>query len=319
MSLLYLAIMDTRHSTLSPCPDPFERAPRACLGGDDASSEWLRLPPPSLQGALVALVGRDTSKLSLNSAQRLSHFPATPLVTISWFSHMDAGRVEPGRHGPGWQRFGAAVVISGTQSRPTVGWAPTTGRGCMACFNADAAQALFGLDLAAIQDRFVPVDQVISQSFAPLWDALLASKVADLPAVLERHLAPRWQALQGRASAQPSLRQLGRNWVERLAWQAQEWGRMHSPRHVERRIKSFSGRSMREWQSLVRTEELFFAARDRYETGQPFAWAELAQDAGFSDQAHMSRMAKRITGFSPSEFAQRFIDDESFWLYRLWV
>jgi AraC-like DNA-binding protein len=94
---------------------------------------------------------------------------------------------------------------------------------------------------------------------------------------------------------------------------------VHSARHVERRIKSFSGRSMREWQALVKTEGLFFAARDRYEAGQPFDWAALAQDEGFADQAHMSRAAKRLTGFSPSEFAQRFIEDESFWLYRLWV
>jgi hypothetical protein len=82
--------------SLALCPDPFERAPRACIGGD-ASSEWLRLAPPSLQGALVALVARDTGTLPLNSAQRLTHFPASPLVTISWFRDMDVGLVERGK------------------------------------------------------------------------------------------------------------------------------------------------------------------------------------------------------------------------------
>ncbi len=33
----------------------------------------------------------------------------------------------------------------------------------------------------------------------------------------------------------------------------------------------------------------------------------------------MSRVAKRVTGFSPTEIADRFAEDESFWLYRLWV
>ncbi len=192
-------------------------------------------------------------------------------------------------------------------------------RGYVACFNAEAAQALFGLDLAAIQDRFVPVDQVTGEEFAPLWAALLASDEADYLTVLEEHLAARWLALEGRIAAPSSLRRLGRHWVERLAWQAHKWRNSHSERHVERRIKSFSGRSMREWQSLVRTEGLFFAARDLHEAGQPFDWAAMAQDEGFSDQAHMSRMVKRITGFSPSEFSQRFVDDESFWMYRLWV
>lgn len=319
MRLLYLAFMISgQPDTLPLYPDPLERAPRAC-GGDGAPNAWLRLAPPALQGALVALVGRDTSNPPLSSAQRLSHFPASPMVTISWFQGLDVGLVGRGENGPCWQPFGARVVVSGTQSHPTVSWAPTTGCGYMACFAADAAQALFELDLAAIQDRFVPADQLLNGKWSPLWNALLTSDDADLLSVLESHLAGRWQALQGRASAQPSLRQLGRHWVERLAWQAQEWRRMHSPRHVERRIKSFSGRSLREWQALVRTESLFFAVRDRYETGQPFDWAMLAQDEGFADQAHMSRVAKRITGFSPSEFAQRFFEDESFWMYRLWV
>lgn len=319
LRLLYSAAMASEQlDTLPLCPDPLERAPRAC-GTDGTPNAWLRLAPPALQGALVALVARDTSKLPLISAQRLSHFPASPLVTISWFRSLDVGLVERGESGPCWRPFGAQVVISGSQSHPTVSWAPATGRGYMACFAADAAQALFELDLAAIQDRFVPVDQVLGDKWSTLWKALLASDDADVLSVLESHFAGRWQTLQGRASTQPSLRQLGRHWVERLAWQAQEWRRMHSPRHVERRIKSFSGRSLREWQALVRTEGLFFAARDRYESGQPFDWAALAQDEGFADQAHMSRVAKRITGFSPSEFAQRFIEDESFWMYRLWV
>ena len=295
-----------------PCPDPFERAPRACTG--DASTQWLRLAPASLQGALVALVARNTSGLALDSAQRLTHFPASPLVTISWFEGVDVGLVERA----GWQPFGARVVISGSASHPRVSWAPTTGRGYVACFNADAAQALFGVDLAAIQDRFVPVEKATGNQFAPLWAALVESDDASLLAVLEQHLAPRWHAIQGRDAA-PTLRELGRHWVERLAWQAHQWRSLHSARHVERRIKAFSGRSMREWQSMVRTEGLFFAARDLHEAGQPFDWAAMAQDEGFSDQAHMSRMVKRITGFSPSEFSQRFVEDESFWMYRLWV
>ena len=298
-------------NSVAACPDRFERAPRA----SDASAQWLHLAPPSLQGALVALVARDTRQFALNGAQRMSHFPASPLVTISWFRSAQVGLIEPA----GWQPFGTQVVISGGASHSATSWAPTTGCGYVACFNAGAAQALFGLDLAAIQDRFVPVELAVSRDFAPLWKALLASDDAGLLTVLESHLAERWQALQGRSSVPPSLRQLGRHWVERLAWQAHQWRNLHSARHVERRIKSFSGRSIREWQSLVRTEGLFFAARDLHEAGQPFDWAALAQEEGFSDQAHMSRMVKRITGFSPSEFTQRFIEDESFWMYRLWV
>jgi AraC-like DNA-binding protein len=277
------------------------------------------MAPASLQGALLALVTRDTGTLALDDAQRLTHFPASPFVTISWSRSADVGLVTQDPDGAHWSPFGAAVMVSGTHSHPSVSWAPTTGYGHVACFNADAAQALFGLDLAAVQDRFVPVDVAIGPAFAPLWDALLASSDAEVPAIFEHHLARRWQAVQGRDSDRPSLQQLGRHWVERLGWQASQWARVHSPRHVERRVKSLSGRSLREWQSIVRTEGLFFAARERHEAGLPFDWPTLALDEGFTDQAHMIRSVKRITGFSPTEFAQRFEQDESFWMYRLWV
>lgn len=302
------------------CPSPTARAPRATDNAGRAPHDCLYPAPPALQGVLAALVSRDTRHLPLDSAQRLSHFPASPLVTLSWYHELDAGLVCDSPGGPLWQPFGARVVLSGSQSRPATAWAPTTGRGYMACFPADVAQALFGIDLALVHDRFVPARQVLDAGWAPLFEALLqAPDDAATMALLEQQLAARWAAIHGDGSALASLRQIGRHWVERLALKAMAWQRDVSPRHVERKIKSYSGRSLREWQALVRTEGLFFAARDRYEAGAPFNWAELALEQGFADQAHMSRAARQITGFPPGEFAQRFIHDESFWIYRLWM
>jgi len=302
-----------------PCPDPLARAPRVPCSGQ-AGHDRLYLAPPALQGAVVAILCRDTRALDLTCAQRLSHVPASPLVCLSWFQGLDAGLVESASGGPLWRPFGASVMLSGSQSRPTVSWAPTTGRGGMVCFTADVARKLLGIDLAAVHDRFVAAHEVLGAAWWPFLEALRhAPDDAATLAVLEQQLATRWQSLQGRLSPTPSLRQIGRHWVERVAWQAHEWQRTHSPRQVERRIKSYSGRSLREWQSLVRTEGLFFAAREQFEAGQPFDWAGLAHDEGFADQAHLSRTTKRITGFSPGEFARRFAEDESFWLYRLWM
>ena len=283
-------------------------------------SSRLYLAPPSLQGAIVAILCRDTRGFALADAQRLTHFPASPMVSLSWFQGVDAGLVERAEGGPQWRPFGAAVVLSGSQSQPVVTWAPTAGRGGMICLTADIAQTLFGVDMTAAADRFVDAYAALGPTWRPLLDALLNTEDdAAALAVLEQHLAPRWHAIAGRGTVISTLRRAGRHWVERLAWQAHEWRRTHSPRQVERRIKTFSGRSLREWQSLVKTEGVYFAAMDRYLAGQPFDWAALAQEEGFADQAHLSRTVKRITGFSPSEFAERFADDESFWAYRLWV
>ena len=300
-------------------PDPLARAPRVD-SNIRGPHQQLYLAPPLLRGALVALISRDTRSVDLNSLQRLSHFPASPLITLSWFHGMEVGKVESRPGGATWHPFGARVVLSGSQSRPSVSWAPTTGRGYMACFPADAARSLFDIDLAAIQDRFVPAHQLTDDRWTPLWEALFAATDdATTLAALEEHLGKRWQALQEPISPFASLRQAGRHWVQRLAWRAHEWRHTHSPRQVERRIKSFSGRSLREWQSLTQTESLFFAARERYQHGGNLDWADLAAEQNFADQAHLSRATKRITGFPPGEFTRRFLEDESFWLYRLWV
>ncbi|WP_426394186.1 AraC family transcriptional regulator [Ralstonia sp. R-29] len=301
------------------CPDPLTRAPLATRDGCVPASR-LYLAPPALQGAIVAILCRDTRGFALTDAQRLTHFPASPMVSLSWYQGCNGGLVERTESGAQWRSFGAAAVLSGSQSQPTVSWAPTTGRGGMVCFTADVAQTLFGIDVAAAADRFVDADAALGTTWRPLLDALLDTQDdAAALAVLEQHLAPRWHAIAGQGAVMSTLRRAGRHWVERLAWQAHEWRRTHSPRQVERRIKSFSGRSLREWQALVKTEGAYFAAMDRHAAGLPFDWARLAQDEGFADQAHFSRTAKRITGFSPGEFAERFVEDEAFWAYRLWV
>jgi AraC-like DNA-binding protein len=306
-------------TTVTLCPDRLARAPRASIGASEPHSR-LYVQPPGLHGAVVALVCRDLRGFSLSDAQRLSHFPASPLVCLSWYQWLDAGQVEDTPEGARWFPYGTAVTLSGSQSRPVTSWCTGNGRGGMICFTADVAQALFGVDPAAIQDRFCDAFELLDDDWRPLLAALLDAQddTATL-AALSQHLAPRWAAVRRAGSPVASLREAGRRWVARLAWQAHEWRRTHSPRQVERRIKSFSGRSLREWQSLVKTEGAFFSARERFAVGEPVDWAALAQDEGFADQAHLSRAVRRTTGFSPSEFVRRFEEDESFWIYRLWV
>jgi AraC-like DNA-binding protein len=45
--------------------------------------------------------------------------------------------------------------------------------------------------------------------------------------------------------------------------------------------------------------------------------AELAAEAGFSDQSHMGRALKRATGFAPVQLNEKIATEEAFWCYRL--
>lgn len=304
---------------LPRCPDPLARAPRAFGEGADQHAR-LYLAPSALQGAIVAVICRDTSGVALDAWQLLSHFPASPLLCLSCFQDFAGGLVVRTSGGSCWRPFGGSVVLSGSQSRPVVSWAPGTGRNVMVCFTADVGRALFGIDPVFIQDRFVDASKVLDAVWQPFLNALLdAGDDAATLAVLERYLAAPWRAQQGRAKPLASLRRLGRHWVDRLAWQTHTWRRPQSTHQVERRIREFSGRSFREWQPLVKTEGMIGAAGDCSGLGETHVRASLGQAVGLHDQAHRGRAAKRITGFAPTEFARRYVEDESFWLYRLWV
>ena len=86
-----------------------------------------------------------------------------------------AGLVQACANGSMWRPFGTAVSLSGSQSQPITSWAPTTGFGGMVCFSADAAKALFDLDLAEVHDRFLCARDALGPQWQPLLDDLICT------------------------------------------------------------------------------------------------------------------------------------------------
>ncbi|MEQ5837927.1 hypothetical protein N0A02_00550 [Paraburkholderia acidicola] len=184
--------------------DPIARAPCALRRGQAPAQ-------PVLHGAIVAIICRDTHDLELNDAQRLFHFPASPLACLFWYRGCDVGLVEGSTHRPLWKPFDRAVTLCGSQSVPATSWAATSGRGCIVYFAADAAQALFDLDLSAVHDRPLRARELLRETWLPLIEALLrTNNDAATLATLEQHLAPRWQTLQHHRSTISSLRRSDR-------------------------------------------------------------------------------------------------------------
>lgn len=182
----------------------------------------------------------------------------------------------------------------------------------------DALHALTGLPVADLMDEFHDASAVLP----PDW-LVMCQKVQDAPddvqrmQVLEDFLDPLWQQCR---PSQTLARQRYSDWATHLALRAAVSAPGRSLRQLERRIKRWSGLPLRELRVMGRSEEAFFntAALATHNAG-PLDWAQIAADAGYSDQSHMIRNTRRITGFTPEALGKGIQQQESFWAYRLWM
>ena len=212
------------------------------------------------------------------------------------------------------------LSFGGPQTVPCVSVNPGPARAFMLGLLPQAFQALTGVDIAALVNRLVPVDVVLDEP----WQAMVRA-VRDAPddharvQVIEAFLEPRWRALRPLVVPRSQRYQ---HWVEGLALKAGTSGVGKSLRQAERRIKQWAGLPLRELRRFGRAEESFFIARAGQLSGSSARgpdWAAVAVDAGYSDQSHLCRETRRVTGLSPNELNRAIEEDESFWVYRIWA
>lgn len=106
------------------------------------------------------------------------------------------------------------------------------------------------------------------------------------------------------------------DWIRSLATRAAHSAAGKSTRQFQRHIKHWTGQSHRQLQLFARVEEAF-VRRIEHHRVSALDLAALACEAGFSDQSHMGREIRRITGLSPAHFDELMAHDEAFWFYRL--
>lgn len=294
--------------------------PQPTLASINRAPVQLWLPQPSLSQCVRAIVVRSTLGIGRHwpESWQYNHFPATPLCGISWFiaGHSDlldegcpAAPGSPGRRLP-------QASFSGPVTRPTVSRNSAEGHALMLMLMPDAAQALTGLNPAQWVNRLEPLETALGPGWQSLSDAVISAPDDDARVTLiEEFLAPRWQATRPSAAA-PGLLRL-QDWAHGLATRAASSGGGRSLRQMERRIKGWTGLPMRELRGLSRAEQAFFRVLAHGE--EPVRWSEVASDVGYSDQSHLCRETRRVTGFAPAELRSRIAEDESFWMYRIWT
>ncbi|WKB53902.1 helix-turn-helix domain-containing protein [Eleftheria terrae] len=297
------------------CPDM--PAPAAA----PAPIDRLWAPRLSLSACIRAIMARDTRGAALQPEQRLNYFPATPLCSIAWTLHGSTERVL----GPFPQREArlddprepvvARVVLTGPFNQPSVSWNPGPLHGMMLLLMPDALQSMTGLDPAIFVNRIVDANGVLPPDWCAMCEAVAtATDDATRVRLIEDFLEPRWQAVRPRHGLDGHRYQ---DWAQGLAMRAAQSAAGRSLRQVERRIKQWAGQPMRELQGIGRIERAFFEVMAA-EAEDRLHWAELAADCGYADQSHLSRVTRRMTGFSPEELRRRIHGEAAFWAYRLW-
>jgi AraC-like DNA-binding protein len=286
-------------------------------------SGTLWLPRASLSGCLRGAMVRNTVGADLSEAQRLNHFPATPLCCLSWWFTGCSHMLEPSAPGQMGQLadprrpLAGRWTLSGPFTRPATSWNPGPVHGMMVLFLPDALHALTGLEPARYTDQLVDAATVLSADWLALCEQVQnATDDAQRMDLLESFLAPRWQACR---PGLPLYTHRFTDWVTHLAQRAAVSGPGRSLRQLERRVKRWAGLPLRELRGFARSEQAFFdAVAAQVETGN-IRWVDVAADSGYADQSHLCRTTRRITGFSPEALSAGIEKEEAFWAYRLWM
>ncbi len=290
---------------------------RAAARRDLDESAYLLFPRASLAECLVIAIVRDTRGKDLSPETRFNYYPRSPYCSLTWFLEGAAHhvRTEADMANPQDGPQYIEAFVSGPTSTPTVTWNPGPVLAMTLGFYPDSWTALTGMKIDPLVDRNIPAKDVLNSELLDIVST--AHGKSDLREgfdTLETMLEPIWkqQRRLGNGIAPLWLR----GWAGALAIRAATSKAGKSTRQMQRRIRSWSGQSLRQLSGQARVEELFAKTREAGED-KPLDLAALAQDNGFSDQAHMGREVRRTTGFSPAKINELIATDERFWVYRL--
>jgi AraC-like DNA-binding protein len=258
-------------------------------------------------------IERDTRGTLLSEIDRFNYYPATPMASISWVFEGTLHMVKAYDRGspPVLGPVLPSLVFSGPQSRPFASWSPGTVHAMSVAFFPEAIGRLLGRSVEQYIDRTLPLEEVAPEPLLACCASLFGGHEAEPFPRLEGLLQPLWHSSQENYGGP-----LMTGWIRSLLGRAAFSQAGNSLRQLQRRVKSWTGQNHRQLQRYSRVEEAFTLSGKHRKDGT-IDLSGLAVDAGFSDQSHMGREVRRVTGLSPAHFDNQIASCEAFWFYRL--
>jgi AraC-like DNA-binding protein len=204
---------------------------------------------------------------------------------------------------------GPSVRVAGASASPTVLQLSGHMESLSVALHPGAAAAVLGLPAGELEGRALPLQTLWGAEAAPLIAQMSETKgdtarIALLAAELQRRLTNGTSVHQQRARHAAHLVSGTQGRMSlRQAADAVNVGE----RRLQQLFFEHVGVSFRAWARLSRLHTCLRLIRQR---PQP-AWADVAVDAGFYDQAHLANEFRTLCGLSPTLFLQRGIAQSS--------
>lgn len=276
-------------------------------------------PTPELAGCVFCILVRDTRGTDLPHNDRFNFFPASPTPSISWQLAGQCHLMDDAAH---WQAPWQAPLMprigfAGPQLGSSASWNAGPILAVTMCLYPEAVALLTGLTLASFTNAICDAADclpapllTVARSFA---DACESTSIDAALEVMQQEFASLWAYAS--ANRFDREQRLGL-WKDGLVAKAAQTTQGTSARQLARRVKALSGVTERDLNNLARAETLYGTvhhASARSDTN----WAQIADQAGYADQAHMIRRMRQHTGFTPEELRSRVQVEEAFWAYRV--
>jgi AraC-like DNA-binding protein len=184
---------------------------------------------------------------------------------------------------------GRGLMVVGPATGPALSDIPAGAEVVGVRFRVGAAGAALRLPASELLDESVPLSELWGSEAVRIEDAVAAAddRLHTLAAELEARLTPELDPLVRAAAAgaaQPGTR------VDRLG---DELG--ITDRQLRRRFGDAVGYGPKTLQRVLRFQQFLALASE-----EPYDLARLALDAGYADQAHLTRECRRLSGVTPA-------------------
>ncbi|MFC3458769.1 AraC family transcriptional regulator [Massilia haematophila] len=271
----------------------------------------MSLPDAGAAPFLRATISRDARGCGLTGPALLNRFPAGAYCSITWFLEGSVELLSCGGDA-GLRQPLARCVVGGCQTAPFTSRNQGEVHAFFAMFYPDAFHALFGVDLARVQNRFADAREVLPAHALGLVDAVFAASSDDERRRLIEDFIAQW-AHGAALPAWTRMRRLGGRLTLALASKVLGIG----PRQLQRVAPRQAGASLQTLARLWRGERSFLRAQRQYLAGHEVDMADHALVNEYADQSHMVRDCKAQTGRTPLQLARDVQSEEADWIYRL--